>query len=80
MCAGKNKKAVSSFLTVFTTCLIRSRLENLSQFIARLATKIKASERRRISTKSINHLLDDIHGKKEENLIETVSIRAHAES
>ena len=27
-------------------------------------------------SKSINHLLDDIQGKKEENLIETVSIRA----
>ena len=52
------------------------KLENLSQFIARFGYKLRTSGSKTDVSKSINHLLDDIQGKKEENLIETVSIRA----
>ncbi|MEG1659048.1 MAG: ribonuclease R [Bacteroides sp.] len=52
------------------------KLENLSQFIARFGYKVRTSGTKTDISKSINHLLDDIQGKKEENLIETVSIRA----
>ncbi len=52
------------------------KLDNLSQFIARFGYKIRTSGSKKEVSKSINHLLDDIQGKKEENLIETVSIRA----
>lgn len=52
------------------------KLDNLSQFIARFGYKIRTSGSKMDVSKSINHLLDDAHGKKEENLIETVSIRA----
>ena len=52
------------------------KLENLSQFIARFGYKVRTSGTKTDISKSINHLLDDIHGKKEENPIETVSIRA----
>ena len=52
------------------------KLDNLSQFIARFGYKLRTSGTKTDISKSINHLLDDIHGKKEENLIETVSIRA----
>lgn len=52
------------------------KLEKLSQFIARFGYKIRTSGTKSDVSKSINHLLDDIQGKKEENLIETVSIRA----
>lgn len=52
------------------------RLENLSQFIARFGYKIRTSGTKKDVSKSINRLLDAIHGKKEENLIETVSIRS----
>lgn len=52
------------------------KLENLSQFIARFGYKIRTSGTKTDISKSINHLLDDIQGKKEENLIETVSIRS----
>lgn len=52
------------------------KLENLSQFIARFGYKLRTSGAKTDISKSINHLLDDIQGKKEENLIETVSIRA----
>lgn len=52
------------------------KLANLSQFIARFGYKIRTSGTKADVSKSINHLLDDVQGKKEENLIETVSIRA----
>lgn len=52
------------------------KLENLSQFIARFGYKIRTAGSKQDVSKSINHLLDDIQGKKEENLIETVSIRS----
>lgn len=52
------------------------KLDNLAQFIARFGYKVRTSGTKTDISKSINHLLDDIQGKKEENLIETVSIRA----
>ncbi len=52
------------------------KLDNLAQFIARFGYKLRTSGTKTDISKSINHLLDDVHGKKEENLIETVSIRA----
>ena len=52
------------------------KLDNLSQFMARFGYKLRTSGTKTDISKSINHLLDDIQGKKEENLIETVSIRA----
>lgn len=52
------------------------KLDNLAQFIARFGYKLRTSGTKSDVSKSINHLLDDIQEKKEENLIETVSIRA----
>lgn len=52
------------------------KLDNLSQFIARFGYKLRTSGSKTDISKSINHLLDDVQGKNEENLIETVSIRA----
>ena len=52
------------------------KLDNLAQFIARFGYKLRTSGTKTDVSKSINHLLDDIQGKKEENLIETISIRA----
>lgn len=52
------------------------KLDNLAQFIARFGYKLRTSGTKTDVSRSINHLLDDIQGKKEENLIETVSIRA----
>lgn len=52
------------------------KLINLSQFISRFGYKIRTAGSQNDISKSINHLLDDVHGKKEENLIETISIRA----
>ena len=52
------------------------KLDNLAQFIARFGYRLRTSGTKTDVSKSINHLLDDIQGKKEEILIETVSIRA----
>ncbi len=52
------------------------KLENLSQFIARFGYKIRTTGTQTDISKSLNKLLADVHGKTEENLIETVSIRA----
>ena len=52
------------------------KLDNLAQFIARFGYRLRTSGTKTDVSKSINHLLDDIQGKKEQNLIETVSIRA----
>lgn len=52
------------------------KLENLSQFIARFGYKIRTGGSKTEVSKSINRLLNDIEGKKEQNLIETVSLRA----
>ena len=52
------------------------KLDKLAQLIAAIGYRLRTSGTKTDVSKSINHLLDDIQGKKEENLIETVSIRA----
>ena len=52
------------------------KLDNLSQFITRFGYKLRTNGSKTDISRSINHLLDDVKGKKEANLIETVSIRA----
>lgn len=52
------------------------KLENLSQFVNKFGYKIRTSGSKIEVSKSINKLLTDIKDKKEENLIETVSLRA----
>ena len=52
------------------------KLDNLSQFITRFGYKLRTHGSKTDISRSINHLLDDVKGKKEANLIETVSIRA----
>ncbi|KAA6330246.1 Ribonuclease R, partial [termite gut metagenome] len=52
------------------------KLDNLVQFIARFGYRLRTAGTKMEVSKSINRLLDDVQGKKEKNLIETVSIRA----
>ena len=52
------------------------KLDNLAQFIGRFGYKLRTAGNKTDLSKSINRLLADVKGKKEENLIETVSIRA----
>lgn len=52
------------------------KLEDLKNFIVKFGYKLKTAGSKADVSRSLNHLLDEIQGKKEENLIETVSLRA----
>lgn len=56
------------------------KLEDFSQFIRRFGYKLKTSGSKTDVSKSINSLLDQVQGKSEENLIETVAIRSMAKA
>lgn len=56
------------------------KMENFAEFIRRFGYKLKTSGSNTDVSKSINLLLDDVQGKPEENLIETVAIRAMAKA
>lgn len=52
------------------------KLEGLNAFVNRFGYKIRTSGKRGEISKSLNRLLRDVKHKKEQNLIETVSLRA----
>jgi Exoribonuclease R len=52
------------------------KLENLNYFINRFGYKIRTTGTSKEIAKSLNKLLNDVNGKKESNLVETVSLRA----
>ena len=52
------------------------KLENLSWFVNRFGYKIRTSGSKTEVSKSLNKLLKEVHGKKEQNLIEMVSLKA----
>lgn len=56
------------------------KMENLSEFIRRFGYKIKVDGTKTNVSKSINHLLDEVSGTPEENLISTIAIRAMAKA
>ena len=52
------------------------KLDNLNWFVNRLGYKIRTSGSKTEVSKSLNKLLKEVHGKKEQNLIEMVSLKA----
>lgn len=56
------------------------KMENFATFIRRFGYKLKTEGTKSDVSKGINHLLDEVQGKREENLIETVAIRAMAKA
>jgi len=56
------------------------KMETFAEFIRRFGYKLKDKGAKNEISKSINHLLDEVQGKKEQNLIETVAIRAMAKA
>lgn len=56
------------------------KLENFSQFIRKFGYNLKTSGKQSAVSKSINELLDQVQGKKEQNLIETLAIRSMAKA
>lgn len=56
------------------------KLVNFSDFIRRFGYKLKTTGKPTDVSASINHLLDEVQGKKEQNLIETLAIRSMAKA
>ena len=52
------------------------KLDQLAQFIARFGYRLRTEGTRAEVSRSINRLLSDVHGRREANLVETVSVRA----
>jgi ribonuclease R len=75
----KNKKA-KTFVYRIHDIPNAEKMENLSGFIRRFGYKIKVDGTKTNVSKSINHLLDEVSGKPEENLISTIAIRAMAKA
>jgi len=56
------------------------KLANFSTFIKRFGYKLKTTGKNSEVSSAINHLLDEVEGKKEQNLIETLAIRSMAKA
>ena len=56
------------------------KLTNLSDFISKFGYKLKTSGKNKEISSSINHLLDEVQGTREQHLIETVAIRSMAKA
>ncbi|MBO4530251.1 MAG: ribonuclease R [Paludibacteraceae bacterium] len=56
------------------------KLNNLSQFISKFGYKLKTTGKDKEVSTSINQLLNQVQGKKEQNLIETITIRSMAKA
>ncbi len=54
----------------------QERLENLARFVQKFGYKVKTTGTNAEMTKSINKLLAEVKGTREQNLVETVSLRA----
>ncbi len=52
------------------------RMSNLEQFVAKFGYRVKTTGKPIDMAKSMNKLLNDVRGKKEQNVIETISIRS----
>lgn len=56
------------------------KLENFSTFIKRFGYKLKTTGKNEAVSAAINNLLDQVAGKREQNLIETLAIRSMAKA
>jgi ribonuclease R len=56
------------------------KLENFSTFIKRFGYKLKTTGKNEAVSSAINNLLDQVVGKREQNLIETLAIRSMAKA
>ena len=56
------------------------KLANFAEFIRRFGYKIKEKGNNSDISKSINHLLDQVQGKREQTLVETLAVRSMAKA
>ena len=52
------------------------KLERLREFVVKFGYRVKTTGNKNDISKSLNKLIDDVEGKREQNLIETVALRA----
>ena len=52
------------------------KMETLRKFVVNFGLKVKTDGTRKAMIKSINHLMDDVEGKREQKLVQSVALRA----
>ncbi len=77
--AGRGKKP-KTFVYRIHDLPNPDKLKVFSDFIKRFGYKLKTTGKQSEVSASINHLLDEVQGKKEQNLIETIAIRSMAKA
>lgn len=76
---GRGQKAKTFIYRIHDTPN-QEKLENFSQFIRKFGYSLKISGKQSQISSSINALLDEVEGKKEQNLIETLAVRSMAKA
>ncbi|MDD3321634.1 MAG: ribonuclease R [Paludibacter sp.] len=76
---GKGQKA-KTFVYRIHDVPNPDKLNNFALFIKRFGYNLKTNGKQAAVSSSINQLLDDVQGKKEQNLIETLAIRSMAKA
>lgn len=76
---GKGQKARTFVYRIHDTP-DPEKLENFSAFIKKFGYNLKATGKKTQISSAINKLLDDVEGKKEQNLIETLAVRSMAKA
>ncbi len=80
---GKNKangKGAKTFVYRVHDQPNPDKLSNFSTFIKRFGYRLKTTGKSSDISSAINSLLDEVHGKKEQNLIETLAVRSMAKA
>ena len=76
---GKGQKA-KTFVYRIHDVPNPDKLQNFAVFIKRFGYNLKTSGKNTSVSSAINHLLDEVQGKKEQNLIETLAVRSMAKA
>lgn len=77
---GKLRKKAKTFVYRIHDEPNTEKLDNFSQFIQKFGYNTKFSGKKRDISQSLNHLLKQVEGKKEQNLIETLAVRSMAKA
>ena len=73
---GPKEKAKKTFVYRIHDLPSPEKMENFANFVRRFGYRVKTDGKKSDVSKGINSLLDTVQGKPEENLIETLAIRA----
>ncbi|MDD2560401.1 MAG: RNB domain-containing ribonuclease, partial [Bacteroidales bacterium] len=74
------KKSKKTFVYRIHDTPDQEKLEDVARFIKRFGHNLKLQGGKKVVAASINQLLDEVHGRKEEDLISTITIRAMAKA